>query len=116
MARPSSISVECIFAEGSLALGCHLLIQDVAINQSVSRNATRSLLDNADAHGSSLLAPIAQYHESGLRSGQYIVLVFDLEEDGSVNASRWLYKQEIEVPQPSPVLSSASIFNIASGN
>ena len=69
-----NISIQCVFASGSQARGCHVEIR----NSSIKINITRS---------SSLQSQTAEQTVTGLAPGSYEVLIFDWERDGSVSST-----------------------------
>ena len=71
------MSIQCVFASGSQARGCHVEIRNSSIYKitSPSMNITRS--GNPQSH-------IAEQTMTGLAPGSYEVLIFDWERDGSV--------------------------------
>ena len=71
-----NISIQCVFASGSQARGCHVEITNISLN--ITMNITRS---------GSPLSQIAEQTVSGLAPGSYEVLIFDMESDGSVHCT-----------------------------
>jgi len=63
-----NISIQCVFAPGSQARGCHMKIRKttVQVNKTRSGNLTEEQI------------------VTGLTPGSYEVLIFDWEEDGSI--------------------------------
>ena len=88
-----NMSIQCVFASGSQARGCHLEIR----NSSIQRNITRS---------GSPLSQIAEQTVTGLTPGSYEVFIFDWERDGSV-ASTSSYVGHVNVTGPEPDLLSS---------
>ena len=66
-----NITIQCMFALGSQATGCHVEIR----NPSIQMNITRS---------GSPLSQIAEQTVTGLTPSSYEVFIFDWERDGSV--------------------------------
>lgn len=70
---PGLVRVTCSFAEGSRALGCHVIVTENTTQ--IARNASREPPS----------APTATVTVGGLLPGIYVVSVFDLEVDGSID-------------------------------
>ena len=72
-----NISIQCVFASGSQARGCHVVIINSSTDKitSFSINITRS---------GSPLSHTAEQTVTGLALGSYEVFIFDWERDGSV--------------------------------
>ena len=66
-----NVSIQCVFASGSQARGCHMEIG----NSSIQVNVTRS---------GSPLSDSAEQTVTGLTPGSYEVVIFDWERDGSL--------------------------------
>ena len=88
-----NVSIECVFASGSQARGCHVEIR----NSSIQMNITRS---------GSPLSQIAEQTVTGLSPGSYEVHIFDWERDGSV-ASTPSYVGHVNVTGHEPELLSS---------
>ena len=71
-----SIFIQCVFASGSQARGCHIEIRNSSIQ--MIQNITRS--DNPQSH-------TVEQTVSGLAPGSYEVLIFDWERDGSLSST-----------------------------
>ena len=69
-----NISIQCVFASGSKARGCHVVIR----NSSIQMNVTRS---------GNPLSHTAEQTVTGLIPGSYEVLIFDWESDGSFSST-----------------------------
>ena len=72
-----NISIQCVFASGSQATGCHVEIRNSSTDKitSFSMNITRN---------GSLQSHMAEQTVTGVVPGSYEVLIFDWERDGSV--------------------------------
>ena len=87
-----NITIQCMFALGSQATGCHVEIR----NPSIQMNITRS---------GSPLSQIAEQTVTGLTPSSYEVFIFDWERDGSV-ASTPSYVGHVNVTEQPDLLSS----------
>ena len=67
-----NISIQCEFASGSQASGCQVEIRNLSIQRNISRS------------GNSLSA---EQTVTGLPPGNYEVLIFDWERDGSLSST-----------------------------
>ena len=88
-----NVSIQCVFASGSQARGCHVEIR----NSSIEMNITRS---------GSPLSQVAEQTATGLTLGRYDVFISDWERDGSV-ASTSSYVGHVNVTGPEPDLLSS---------
>ena len=92
------LKITCIFARGSLAQGCLIVIVPVGNESSVySEKALRQNVNNVLSQNAS--------HFFNLSLGTYNILILDVEADGSVDTMRRLYS-EIRSVNPSCVLPS----------
>ena len=75
-----NISIQCVFASGSQAGGCHVEIRNSSTEKitSFSMNITRS---------GSPLSDSAEQTVTGFAPGSYEVLIFDWERDGSLSST-----------------------------
>ena len=92
------ISVLCEFAEGSLARGC-----SVQITKNGSSSTEQDIIHMANITRTNLTRVTDQMTITDLEGGKYMVMVFDLESDGSV-ATGPMYVNQVEIPiiLPSP--------------
>ena len=92
------ISVLCEFAEGSLARGC-----SVQITKNGSSSTEQDIIHTANLTRTHLTRLTKQTIHKRLEGGKYMVMVFDLESDGSV-ATGPVYVHQVEIPSilPSP--------------
>ena len=88
-----SMSIQCVFALGSQARGCHVEIR----NSSIQVNITRS---------GDPLSDTAEQTVTGVAPGSYEVFIFDWESDGSF-ASTPSYVGHVNVTGPD-LLTSVS--------
>ena len=108
------IDVTCVFARGSQAQGCFIVIQLVTDGPphppSMEAEALRGELANGE------LEREASTSFTDLEAGTYNVLIFDVGVDGTFDLDRSLYNELIEVknlsqivePVPSVTSTSAS--------
>ena len=81
MQNDSDIGISCIFAKGSTARGCYILI----FKETVVVSGTVATVANSAVE----VAPNSAEHlVTGLTTGTYNILVFDVESDGSFNPSQ----------------------------
>ena len=92
------ISVLCEFAEGSYARGC-----SVQITKNGSSSTEHDIIHTANLTRTHLNKVTDQTILKRLEGGKYMVMVFDLESDGSV-ATGPVYIHQVEIPiiLPSP--------------
>ena len=81
MQNDSDISILCIFAKGSTARGCYILVfkETVVVSGTVA-TAEKSTVE--------MSFNSSKYLVSNLTMGTYSILVFDVESDGSFNPSQ----------------------------
>ena len=91
-----TISVLCEFAEGSLARGC-----SVQITKNGSSSTEHDIIHTANLTRTHLTRVTDQLTITDLEGGKYMVMVFDLESDGSV-ATNPVYVHQVEIILPSP--------------
>ena len=81
MQNDSDIGISCIFAKGSTARGCYILIfKDTVVVSGTVATVANSAVEMAPNSAEHLI--------TGLTTGTYNILVFDVESDGSFNPSR----------------------------
>ena len=92
------ISVLCEFAEGSLARGC-----SVQITKNGSSITEQDISHTANITRTNLTRVTKQTILKRLEGGKYMLMVFDLESDGSV-ATGPVYIHQVDIPSilPSP--------------
>lgn len=100
------VKVTCIFARGSMAQGCLVIIVPVGHQSSVvySERALRQETNAALSQNAS--------QSFNLSLGTYNILIFDVEADGSVDLMRRLYNEIISV-SPTCVLPSPTTSQLA---
>ena len=81
-----NIAIQCVFASGSQARGCHVKIRNSSIQMNIARSG-------------SPLSQIAEQTMTGLTPGSYKVFIFDWERNGSV-ASTPSYMGHVNVTEP----------------
>ena len=105
------IDVTCVFATGSQALGCRIVIQLVSDGPphppSMEAEALRGELDNGE------LEREASTSFTDLEAGTYNVLIYDMGVNGTFDLDRSLYNELIEVylsltVEPVPTITSTS--------
>ena len=95
--RGGRISIICIFAEGSQARGCFVIISRLGTEPSVVKNSEASReqgIGNATASF------------TGLPAGIYSIAILDIEEDGSIESRESLYEEVVIID--GPVMTSAA--------
>ena len=81
MQNDSDISILCVFAKGSTARGCYILVfKGTAVVGGTVATAEKSPVE--------MSFNSAKYLVSNLTTGTYNILVFDVESDGSFNPSQ----------------------------
>lgn len=100
------VKVTCIFARGSMAQGCLVIIVPVGHQSSVvySERALRQETNAALSQNAS--------HSFNLSLGTYNILILDIEADGFVDETRRLYNEIISV-SPTCVLPSPTTSQLA---
>ena len=91
------ISVLCEFAEGSLARGCSVQITK-------NGSTEEDIIHTANITRTNLNKVTDQTILKRLEEGKYMLMVFDLESDGSVaNGPVYIHQVEIILPSPSSI-------------
>lgn len=85
------VKVTCIFARGSMAQGCLIVIVRVG-SQSSTVHSERALRQESNGVLSQNTS-----HSFNLSVGTYNIVIFDVEADGHVDLMRWLYNEIINV-------------------
>lgn len=85
------VKVTCIFARGSMAQGCLIVIVPVG-NQSSTVHSEIALRQESNGVLSQNTS-----HSYNLSVGTYSIVIFDVEADGHVNLMRWLYNERINI-------------------
>ena len=96
--RGGRISIICIFAEGSQARGCVVIIS--------RRGAEPSVVNNFEASREQGIGN-ATASFTGLPAGIYSVVILDIESDGSIDRSKKSLYEEVVIID-GPVMTSAT--------
>ena len=107
-----TIDVTCVFARGSQAQGCRIVIQLVTDGPSYSASMEAEALRRELANGE--LEREASTSFTDLEAGTYNVLIYDVGMDGTFDLNRTLYNEQFEVKnlslivEPVPTITSTS--------
>ena len=99
---PTSITTSCLFAVGSLALGCSIHIFD----QMGAEVIVETVMRDPDGQGLPLVVEVTVEE---LESGVYTVRVYDIESDGQTSTDRDpAHIQTIDITQPTSPTPTSS--------
>ena len=101
---PNSITTNCQFATGSLALGCSVHIS----NETEAEVEVHKVMRDANGQGLPLSVEVTV---EGLESGVYTVTVYDIESDGEASTDGApAHTQTIDISEPTtqPTTSDTS--------
>ena len=107
-----TIDVTCVFARGSQAQGCRIVIQLVTDGPPYSASMEAEALRGELANGE--LEREASTSFTDLEAGTYNVLIYDVGMDGTFDLNRTLYNEQFEVKnlslivEPVPTITSTS--------
>ena len=107
-----TIDVTCVFARGSQAQGCRIVIQLVTDGPPYSASMEAEALRGELANGE--LEREASTPFTDLEAGTYNVLIYDVGMDGTFDLNRTLYNEQFEVKnlslivEPVPTITSTS--------